>query len=435
MTTAALPKGPQKQVPYNLSSYTPHVGQKPFHASKARFRVLACGRRWGKDRACEYETLRLLPQMLEHNRGKGLVPTVLVWFVAPTFPLSDQIWAELKAFAPPGFVQEAREGDRMLRCLGGVELWMKTALEPERLVGAGVDLVVVTEAALIVEEAWTTGLRPTLSSPGRHGLALFNSTPKGLNWFHKMYLRGQDPQDTEVDSWNVPTWGNPYIAASEIEKARRELPEQVFRQEYGAEFLSDVGLVFRHVEGCVQGEMEKPKEGHSYIAGIDLAKHNDFTVLTIADRATRRVVHFERFGQMDYVLQKERLGMAITRYNRAKAWMDSTGVGDPILEDLKRMGLNVEGYVFTAGSKRQLMDGLSVSLEQERIRFPRVDQLINELKAYQYETTKAGNLRTAAPSGYYDDCVVSLALLNYGLGESGTWGGSGKPVKMDWGWR
>lgn len=423
MTTAT------RKVAYDLSGYTPHPGQKPFHHSSARYRVLACGRRWGKDRACEYETLRLLPEMLEANRGKRLVPPVLVWFVAPTFPLSDQIWAELKVFTPPGFISEVREGDRMLRCLGGVEIWLKTALEPERLVGAGLDLVVITEAALVVEEAWTTGLRPTLSSPGRHGLGLFNSTPKGLNWFHKLYLRGQDPQDTEVESWSYPTWANPYISPEEVEKAKRELPDLVFRQEYGAEFLSDVGLVFRHVDGCVQGELSEPIAGHGYVAGLDLAKHHDFTVLIIADRATRRVVHFERFSQVDYALQKERVGLALGKYNKAKCWMDSTGVGDPILEDLQRMGLSIEGFTFTPTTKRQLVDGLSVALEQEKIRFPRIDQLINELKAYQYEQTKAGNLRTTAPSGYYDDCVVSLALLNYGLGQVG-YGPPSKPVKI-----
>lgn len=411
-----------KRVSYDLSGYTPHAGQRLFHQSKARFRCLACGRRWGKDRACEYEVLRLVPQMLNDNQGKGLVPNVLIWYVSPTYPLSDITWAELKAFTPRDFIQDVRESDRLIRCHGGVEIWMKTAVDPERLVGAGLDLLIVGEAGLIAEEAWTTSLRPTLSSPGRHGLAIFNGTPKGLNWFHKLYLRGQDPLDTEIESWNFPTWNNPYISPEEIAKARAELPEQVFRQEYGAEFLSDVGLVFRHVDSCIQGQLEGPVQGHAYIAGIDLAKHHDFTVAIIADKATRRVVHFERFGQLDYALQKERIGLALTRYNGAKAWIDSTGVGDPILEDLQRANLNVEGYTFTAASKRKLVDGLSVALEQERLRFPRIDQLVNELKAYQYEETKAGNLRTTAPSGYYDDCVVALALLNHGLQETGTWG-------------
>ena len=57
-----------------------------------------------------------------------------------------------------------------------------------------------------------------------------------------------------------------------------------------------------------------------------------------------------------------------------------------------------------------------MALEQERIRFPAIPELMNELKAYQYEKTEAGNLKTNAPAGSFDDCVVALGLINYGLG-------------------
>jgi len=423
-----------KEVEYSDQGYKPHPGQVLFHAATARFRVLACGRRWGKDRACLYELLRLLPWLLTRNKGSALVPTVLVWIVAPTYPLAEQIWGELKTFMPYHFIDDVRESDRCIKCVGGVEVWIRTASEPEKLVGAGLDLLVITEAALIQEEAWTTGLRPMLSSPGRAGLALINSTPKGLNWFHEIYLRGQDIQDKEVWSLNSPTWENPYISEGEVKQAKATLPEQVFRQEYGAEFMSDVGLVFRHVEGCVQGEMAEPVPGHNYIMGVDLAKHHDFTVVLVADTGTRRVVHHDRFSQIDYVLQKERIAQIARRYNDARGWMDSTGVGDPILEDLQRMGLHIEGYHLGAVSKRQLVDGLAVSLEQEQIRFPKIPQLISELKAYQYEETKAGNLRSSAPSGYWDDEVIALGLVVYGLSQShGIMGG--KPpvlIRRQW---
>ena len=359
----------------------------------------------------------MLQALIRRNRGNGLVPGTLAWNVAPTYPIAEQMWAELKAFMPKGFITAISESDKCLKCIGGVEIWMKTASDPAMLVGAGLDLLVITEGGLIPDDAWYAGLRPMLSSPGRAGLALINGTPKGVgSWFHKMYLRGQDSLDTEVESWNYPTWDNPYITREEIEKARKELPELVFRQEYGAEFLTDFGEVFHHVDGCVQGGLEEPREGHSYVGGVDLAKHHDFTVVGIADKATRRVVYWDRFNHLDYAVQKERIASAFGRYNRARGWIDSTGVGDPILEDLQRMGVHVEGYLLTGKSKRQLVDGLAVALEQERIRFPAIPELMNELKAYQYEKTEAGNLKTNAPAGSFDDCVVALGLINYGLG-------------------
>lgn len=392
--------------------------------------MLACGRRWGKDRACVYELLHLLPILSARNQDAKLVPPVLVWCVAPTYPISEQLWAEIKTFIPRDFVLEVREGDKCLKCVGGVEIWMKTASEPEKLVGVGLDLLLVTEAASIQEEAWTMGLRPMLSSPGRAGLALFNGTPKGLNWFYRMYLRGQDPLDTEVASWNYPTDDNPYIDHDEVAKAKRELPQDIFEQEYLARFLSDAGLVFHHVEGCIQGVLQEPQEGHRYTGGVDLAKHHDFTVVAIADRATRRVVYWDRFNQLDYTIQKSRIARAFERYNKARGWLDSTGVGDPILEDLQRMGVSIEGYALTAKSKRQLVDGLAIALEQEQIRFPNIPELVNELKAYEYETTTAGNIRTNAPSGSYDDCVVALGLVNYGLMQNPIVYNRAKPVML-----
>ena len=406
-----------REILWDISSYEPFPWQAHFHASKARFRVLACGRRAGKDRACIYELLRLIPRLLKEDR-KHLVPPVLVWVVAPTYPLTEQIWAELKVFIPQPGILDVREADKCLKLIGGAEIWLKTAADPERLVGVGLDVLLMTEAALVDISAWEQALRPCLSSPGRAGLAMFNSTPKGLNWFYHLYLRGQDPQDDQVESWNYPTSANSTIEASEIARAKRELPEQVFRQEYMAEFLSDVGLVFRHIDSCVHGDLAGPVEGHRYVMGVDLAKHKDFTVLVVADAGTRRVVHFDRFSQIDWALQKERILAAAKQYNRSRCWLDSTGVGDPIFEDLTRAGLGVEGVTITAPEKRKLVDGLSIALEQETIRFPRIDQLINELKAYQYDTTKAGNIKASAPVGFYDDCVVALALCVRGLGAS-----------------
>ena len=85
---------PLTTIKYDLrSAYTPHPHQRPFHNSKARFRVLACGRRWGKDRACVYELLHLLPILSARNQDAKLVPPVLVWCVAPTSPISEQLWA------------------------------------------------------------------------------------------------------------------------------------------------------------------------------------------------------------------------------------------------------------------------------------------------------------------------------------------------------
>ena len=61
------------------------------------------------------------------------------------------------------------------------------------------------------------------------------------------------------------------------------------------------------------------------------------------------------------------------------------------------------------------MNNLAIALEQGSVSYPRIPELINELKAYEYRPAKAGGGHTfGAPSGYHDDCVMALALALWG---------------------
>jgi hypothetical protein len=88
--------------------------------------------------------------------------------------------------------------------------------------------------------------------------------------------------------------------------------------------------------------------------------------------------------------------------------VDSTGVGDPILEDLQREGIAIEGLKFTSSSKQQLMEGLATAIQQGKIGFPE-GAITNELQVFEYQFTSNG-VRYSAPSGFHDDCVMALAL-------------------------
>jgi hypothetical protein len=88
--------------------------------------------------------------------------------------------------------------------------------------------------------------------------------------------------------------------------------------------------------------------------------------------------------------------------------VDSTGVGDPIVEDLIRERANVEGFKFSASSKQQLMEGLAATIQRREVTFP-AGWLANELEAFEYEY-RAGGVRYSAPAGLTDDGVCALAL-------------------------
>ena len=184
----------------------------------------------------------------------------------------------------------------------------------------------------------------------------------------------------------------------------------MFNQEYLAQFIENSAGAFRYIHRCVKGTLEKPQSGHLYVIGWDIAKYSDFSVMTVVDVERKHVVAFDRFNGIDYMVQLQRLKAIAMKYNNAQVIMDSTGPGDPLLEHVKDSGLHAEGINFTNSTKQQLIQNLELQIENEEVSFPEIQELINELSMYKYEITKAGNATYAAPSGYHDDCVISLAL-------------------------
>jgi hypothetical protein len=389
--------------------------------------VLACGARWGKDRACVVESIRLTAELLTLDRA-GLIPRVHGWFVAPNFPLAQQLWRELKELTPaPLLARAPLEKDHRLEWKGGAVIEVKSADDPRALVAVGLDFVVLTEAALLADEAWDMALRPRLASPGRAGLSLFNGTPKGRNRYYHTYLRGLDPEQPDWQAWNFPTaallgpdgqlvrhpHGNPYISLSEIEQARRDMPERWFRQEFLAEWLSAEGAVFREVRDRIAPPPVPPAP--PLIAGADLARRRDFTVFVIFD-AEGRMVAMRRLHALPYHQQSEAFCSLLAEYGVQTAVVESNGPGDGFIEMLEQ-GLHersircrVQPFETTGASKRQLIDTLVLAFERGAITLLDDPVLLNELEAYQAEPTGGGYEKFGAPSGGFDDCVMACAL-------------------------
>jgi len=381
--------------------YKPHAGQLELHENKpynerTRFRIACCGRRFGKTMACANE-------LLEH--ALNLSRTVN-WWVSPTYQQSMIAYRIVEnALANTGLIKQELKSERRIELINGSVLSFKSADNFNALRGEGVHFLVIDEAATIQREAWEQALRPTLSDT--NGKALIVGTPKGRNWFFELFARGNDSEQTDYKSFSFPTWDNPLIPIEEIAEVKRSLPSDVFRQEYEAQFLEDSAGVFRNIKNCIKGDFEEPTSKQYYL-GWDIAKTQDFSVVVVMDN-NHHVVAFDRFNQIDYTLQLQRVEAITKKYN-ASILMDSTGAGDPVLEQLKKRGLIVDGYYLSSTSKQQLIEHLSVGLEQEIVTFPQIDVLIHELQIYEYEMTRAGNIRYNAPAGFHDDCVIALGL-------------------------
>lgn len=345
----------------------------------------------------------------------------VIWIVSPKYAQTTILWRMLKKYLPKNYVSTIKEGELVIELLNGSTIWAKSADNPDALVGEGLDLLIMDEAARVKPDAWEVALQPALSD--KQGSAIFISTPKGKNWFYNLYLMGtNESQYPEYKSFNYPSYCNTTIEgfAEEIERRKETTPELIFRQEYMAEFIEGGGEVFQDVRDILADCLREPVPGHNYVMGVDLAKHQDFTVITVADVSTGRIVYFERFNKIDWGYQRDKIKHIFKTYNDAVAYIDSTGVGDPIVEDLQRMDVICSGYNFSVRSKYELIKNLMIMIKDKKVYIPRIQVIIDELSAYTFETLPSGIIRYGAPEGMHDDCVSSILLCAWGLSKNRT---------------
>jgi len=384
-----------------------HKSQQEVWDTKSRFRVLACGRRWGKTRL---GSLMCVATAMYGGRA---------WWVAPSYPVASVGWRGIRQLANQVPGAEIRHGDRLITFPGGGTTQVRSADNPDSLRGEGLNLLVMDECAFIKEAAWTEALRPALSD--RQGGALFISTPKGRNWFWRLWQRGIN-DGGEWHSWRFPTCDNPFIPPAEVEAARVGLPERIYQQEYEAEFLDDAGGVFRGVMGAATAEpQDKALEGHEYVMGIDWGKHNDYTVFTVLDTTTNEVVALDRFSQIDYQMQLGRLEGWFVRFQPHQIIAEKNAMGEPLIEQLQRQGYPVQPWQTTNASKAEAVDALALAFEKQEIRILPDPALISELQAFEAQRLPSGMLRYAAPEGMHDDTVISLALAWQGVAHRVWW--------------
>lgn len=385
--------------------YKPHDGQLKIHRSKARFRVVACGRRYGKTLLSCNEIAKFA---LEHKSA------VCAW-VAPTYRQS-KIAYRLVRNALRGVISYKSDSELRVDLRSGSSITFFSSDNYDALRGYGFHAIIMDECADIDERAWTEVLRPTLSDT--NGWALMIGTPKGRNFFFRLFVRGRDPEYSDWESFTAPTSDNPFIPEAEIEAAKRDLPEDTYAQEYGATFLEESAGVFRRIESILKGKLDfdyAPEYGHKYILGWDPAKYQDYSVLTLMDVATRKVVWWDRFHHSDYTFQVKKVVQVAKRFNNAFILMDSTGAGDVVFELLRENYDNCDGYVFTNPSKKTLIETLQLAIQDRAFEMPDIPVVVNELRQFEYKISPSRNVIYGAPVGCHDDCVISLALVWYAV--------------------
>lgn len=386
--------------------------------SRARFRVVACGRRWGKTSLAKIELAAVA------GAGKSCA------YFAPDYKRVEEVWSALKSMLGPVMLRKDEQLHRLELTTGGViELW--TLADDRAGASRSYYFVVIDEAAHAanLEDVWTGAIRPSLID--QQGKALFISTPRGHNYFWTLWLLGRDPLETEWAEFQMPTITNTAIPGidivAEVEAARRTTPELVFREEYLAEFIAGSGQVFRRIADAVKAAETDPAciaaiksawnyeavRGHQYIFGVDLAKSNDFSVFAIYDVTIQCLVYLDRGNHVDYQLQLNRLKSMFEIYKPTGIIIEQNAQVS-FVEQADRAGLPIVPFQTSQASKAMIIEHLAAAFDNGAVRIVNDQVLVGELEGFEMTRLGSGQFRYAAPGGLHDDTVMAFALAYYG---------------------
>jgi hypothetical protein len=396
-------------------NYKPHKKQLEVHKSKKRFKVINAGRQSGKTYMSGVELLRYC---LNNPPVKG---KPIAW-ISPSYRQSSR-GAEVFNIIDPDNIIHKRRGVApiIMDIVTGHQIYFFSADNAESLRGWTFSAIVIDEADMISTDIWENIIRPTIAITQAPGVII--STPRNKqSYFHKMWLAGQDKNNTEIESFHFTSLDNPYMPITEFERAKLELPEIVFKQEWLAEFPDDKGSVFANLSKCFVDTHCDCKEPVNLL-GVDLAKSTDYTSLINLCPYCMHVKDIYRDNKIDWDIQQEILLKKWEEYSsmgNTITIMDANGVGNVVFDNLKNRGMNIIPFTFTNTSKIRLIGDLRAKIATNEVKIPNnldnADILFRELEGYEVRINNNGVMTYGNNTlSKHDDTVIALALSVQGL--------------------
>ena len=376
-----------------------HQAQKEIAKDKTRFRVLCCGRRFGKT------TLAI-----EEMKGRAAIPNSRIAYVAPTYQQARDIaWADLKKDLQE--VASFNEARLEINIANNSFIVLRGWESIETLRGQKFDLIVVDEIAMMRNfwSMWQEVIRPTLTDTKGEGL--FISTPKGFNHFYELF--NMENKDDDFKSFHYTTYDNPHIPEEEIDKAKREVTEDRFAQEYLADFRKTEGLVYKEFNREVHiltGEMDDDDLNTvEEIGGVDFGFTNPSAVMTIKKSGSGVYTISEEWYQTGKTDAEVADYVSALKWN--KCYPDPENAAG--IEELKRRGVNVrdvkKGKIKGKSSITHGIDVIRELFKSNKLYIHEsCTNLIWELETYSYPDKKADHNEDELPIKENDHAVDAI---------------------------
>lgn len=334
-----------------------------------------------------------------------LKPNQNVWWIAPVFSQAEIAFNRMRSQVSIRDIFEVNIAKLKLTLPTGGVIQFKSASDPDNLYGEDVYAAVFDEASRAKEASWFA-LRTTLTATKGKCKIIGNAKGK-KNWMYRLGAKArageQDYKYFKITAYDAVDAG--ILSLDEVEQAKRDLPDYVFRELYLAEPNEDganpFGMAF--VNSCLQ---QKLSAFQTEFYGIDIAKSYDYTVIVGLDK-NGQVSYFDRF-QKDWSQTKE----TILRLTDKPTLIDSTGVGDSFVEDLSKIRRNISGFKYTSDSKQKLIASLAQAIQNKKVGVLS-GVMYDEIESFEFVYNPyTGNVKYSAPDGQHDDAVNGLALAN-----------------------
>lgn len=350
-----------------------HRAQSEIAKDTHRFRVLRCGRRFGKTML-----------IVEEIKGVAISRPTRIAYIANNYQQARDIaWETLKKEMRAAIlnINEARLEIRVRTINNEESLIVLRGWESiENLRGQSFDFLAIDEVAMMSNFwiGWQEVLRPTLTD--RKGSALFASTPKGYNHFYD--LSNFELTDSDFKSFHYSSYDNPHLPVDELDKAKQTLPEERFSQEYMAEFEKTAGLVYKEFNRNFHTYDILPYLSNAKMyAGVDFGYTNPAAILDI-------FYDGEIFYVEDEWYKTERTEAQIAEYVGAKRY--EAVYPDPespsAIEELRRKKVNIrevikgkDSVIHGIQKVRELLLANKIKINKKCI------NLISEFEIYSYE--------------------------------------------------
>ncbi len=370
----------------------PHEAQRDILNLPTRYKVISCGRRFGKT--------ELFCNVLLNGHSPatpGALQGYPVAYVSLTYKNVKELWGRLVDSIPPELIKYKNEGTQYLELItgGSIECWTFERFTSAR--GRAYAGICLDEAAQTrnLKEAWQEVFIAMLMD--FKGWALIGSTPQGFNYFYDLFRYGQDPNKPNWESWQFTSYDNPYIDKLEIDQVKGVLPEVIFDREYLAKFSVNEGLVFgnfSHTGNVTEAAEYNPgldtywgvDDGYAQGGGVGTIGYHPRVFLLGQQTAIGGINIFDEYYQAGV--------MPESSLDEVMSWpyrLPRLALVDSSAAELRRR-LSDKGIFNGAGShrisdgikimRRFVCDGNGVRLLQIH---PRCENFIRELQSYRYD--------------------------------------------------